>query len=133
MQASVAVRNAELAAIAATVGPAGVLVYYTGAAPANAAAARTGSILATLNLPTTPFAPPSGGVMGKNGTWEQPLATGAGAAGYYTIFASDGVTVCLQGPCGVTGGAAEMQLDNINIAVGTDVLVTAFALTAGNA
>lgn len=133
MQASVAVRNAELAAIAATIGPNGVLVYYTGAAPANAAAARTGSVLATLNLPTTVFGAPAAGVMAKNGTWEQPTATGAGVAGYYTIFASDGVTVCLQGACSVTGGASEMQLDNINLVVGQDVLVTGFTLTAGNA
>lgn len=70
LQFSVAVRNARLAAIETTVGAAPTIEIRTGAVPANCAAADTGTVLATLPLPSDWMGAPSAGVVDLLGTWE---------------------------------------------------------------
>ena len=55
LQYSVAVRNAQLDAVESTIGTAAVLKLYdlTAGAPADCAAAITGTVLATITLPAT--------------------------------------------------------------------------------
>lgn len=51
-QFSTAARNAALDAIETTAGTAPTLTIRTGSVPANCAAARAGTVLATLTLPS---------------------------------------------------------------------------------
>lgn len=51
IQYSVAANNARLDAIETTIGASAILKIRTGAVPANAAAADTGTVLATVSLP----------------------------------------------------------------------------------
>lgn len=65
------------------------------------------------------------------GTWQDTSADAAGTAGHFRIKA--GATCHIQGNITATGGGGDMTLDNTLIAVGQQVTVTAFTLTAGGA
>lgn len=133
IQLSVAVRNARLDAIEATIGTSAVLKIFTGAPPANCAAANSGTELASMSLPSDWMAAASSGSKAKSGTWEDTTGNGDGNAGHFRIYASDGTTCGLQGTITQTGGGGDMTLDNINIATNQDVVITAFSLTDANA
>lgn len=132
-QFSVAVRNAELEAIEAVIGASAIMEIRAGAKPANCAASRTGAVLATLALPADWLANASGGVKNMSGTWTDSSADATGAAGYFTIYASDGVTVGMQGDITVTGGGGALTVDSTSFTMGQSFTVTAFTMTAGNA
>lgn len=133
MQFSPLVRNAALDAIEAAIGTGAVLKIRTGSVPANTADADSGTVLATLVLPSDWLAPASGGSKGKSGTWEDPGADAAGDAAHFRLYANDGTTCHAQGTITATGGGGDMTLDNVNIAVGQQVTITSFILTAGGA
>jgi hypothetical protein len=135
MQKSVAVRNAQNDVIETTIGVSAVLKIRTGAAPASCAAADTGTVVTTMNLPADWMANSAAGVKGLLGTWQDSAADNASGGGtlHYRIYASDGVTCHLQGPVSLTGGGGELQLDNININQGQQVTVSAFNITASGA
>lgn len=132
VQLSVAVRNARLDAIETGIGASAVLKIRTGAQPVNCAAADTGTVIATLNLPADYMAAAASGSKAKSGTWEDLTADAAGTAGHWRLYASDGITCHAQGTCSITGGGGDMELDNTSIAVDQQVTVTAFTLTDGN-
>lgn len=132
LQFSAAVRNARLDQIESTIGTLPVLKIRTGAAPANCAAADSGTVLATLNLPSDWMAAASGGSKAMSGTWEDAAADAAGTAAHFRIYDSGG-TCQLQGTITATGGGGDMTLDNTSIAAGQDVRVTSFTITDGNA
>lgn len=133
MQESVAVRNARLDAIEATIGASAILEIRTGAAPANCAAASTGTLLASMSLPADWMAAAAGGSKAKNGTWEDAAANASGVAGHFRIFDSGGTVCGMQGSVTETGGGGDLTLDNTDIAVGQPVTISAFTITAGNA
>lgn len=133
IQFSVAVRNAELDAIETTISTSAVLKIRTGAAPADVATADSGTVLATLNLPSDWLAAASSGAKAKSGTWEDTSADATGTAAHFRVYASDGTTKHIQGTVTATGGGGDMTLDNTSIASGQDVVITGFTLTAGNA
>jgi hypothetical protein len=130
---STAVRNARGDAIEAQIGASAILKIRTGSAPANPAAADTGTVLATLNLPADYLLAASGGVKSKNGTWEDLSADADGTAGHFRIYASDGVTCHLQGTVSAIGGGGDMTLDNVVFAVTQEFKVVDFSITEGNA
>lgn len=132
LQLSVAVRNARLNAIEATIGASAILQILTGSVPANCAASSSGTVLATLNLPSTWLTSASGGTTSKSGTWQDLLADATGTAGYFRIFDSTGTVCGVQGTCTATNGGGDMTLDNTSIAVSQVVTVTSFSLTDGN-
>jgi hypothetical protein len=133
MQLSTTVRNARADAIESTIGTSAVLKIRTGAAPANCAAADSGSVLATLNLPSDWMAAASGGAKAKAGTWEDLTADATGTAGHFRVYDSGGSTCHIQGSCTATGGGGDMTLDNTSIAAGQAITVTGFTITEGNA
>ena len=133
LQLSVAVRNARLDAIETAVGATAVMKIKSGAAPASCAAADSGTVLATLTLPSDWLAAASSGSKAKSGTWQDASADAAGTAAHFRIYASDGTTCHLQGTVTITGGGGDLTLDNTNIAVGQQVTITGFTLTDGNA
>ncbi len=133
LQLSVAARNALLDAIETAIGASAILKIRTGAAPTDCAAADSGTVLATLNLPADWMAAASAGSKAKSGTWEDTSADAAGTAAHFRLYASDGTTCHMQGTVTATGGGGDMTLDNTSIAIGQTVTITGFTLTAPNA
>lgn len=133
LQYSTTVRNAKLDAVETAIGTSAVLKIRTGAQPANVAAADSGTVLATLSLPSDWMAAASGGTKVKSGTWEDTSADNTGTAAHFRIYASDGTTAHAQGSVTVTGGGGDMTVDNTSFSSGQAFSITGFTLTAGNA
>lgn len=129
LQYSTLVNNARLDAVESTTGATALLKIYTGAPPANCAAAASGTLLATLTLPADWMAAASGGVKAKAGVWS---GTGgaAGTAGYCRITDNAGTTTHVQGTAGI--GTGDFQFDNTSIQIAQSILVNTFQLTAAN-
>ena len=133
LQLSDAVRNARLDAIEASIGTGAVLKIRTGAPPANCAAADSGTVLATLTLPSDWMDAASGGSKALSGSWSDASADATGTAAHFRLYASDGTTCGLQGTVTATGGGGDMTVDNTSFASGQVFSVTSFTLTDGNA
>ncbi len=131
LQFSAAVRDAELDAIETAIGTSAVLKIRSGAAPANCATADSGTVLATLNLPSDWLAAASAGAKAKSGTWQDASVDASGTAAHFRIYASDGTTVHAQGTVGTSG--ADMIVDSVSLTAGQSFTVNTFSLTAGNA
>lgn len=132
LQFSTAYRNAMLDQFETTTGATAVLKLFTGAQPANCAAANTGTELVSMTLPADWLNAASGGTKTKLGTWTGNGLT-AGNAAHFRIYASDGTTCHGQGSVTATGGGGDMTVDNVSIAAAQVVTVTAATLTAGGA
>lgn len=136
IQYSTTLRNAQLDQVEIVTGATAKLRLYSGPAPANAAAASTGTMLVEITLPADYFNNASGGTKTKLGTWtgQGTVAAGTGTnAGYFRLFDNAGTTCHMQGTVGVTGSGADMTLDNTSIATNQVVNVNTFSITAGNA
>jgi hypothetical protein len=129
----VSVRNARLDAIETTIGTSAILKIRTGAPPSNCAAADSGTVLATLNLPSDYLDAASNGSKSKSGTWEDASADNTGTAGHYRLYASDGSTCHAQGTVTITGGGGDLQVDNTSFASGQAFRITSWTFTDGNA
>ncbi len=132
VQLSVAVRNARLDSIETTIGTSAVLKIRSGAQPASCATADSGTVLATLNLPTDWMAAASSGSKAILGTWQDLSADATGTAGHFRIYDSGGTVCGIQGSITATGGGGDMTLDNTSIASGQTVTITTFTLTDAN-
>lgn len=130
LQESVAVRNARLDAIETQIGLTAVLKIFSGAVPANCAAADPAGALIAITLPSDWMSAAASGVKAKLGTWSG-TASGTGTALSFRIYASDGTTCGMQGTVGQ--GSGDMSLDNTSVASGQTVTVSSFSITAGNA
>lgn len=130
LQFSTTVRNARLDAIETAISTAPTLEVRTGSPPANCAASDSGTVLATLTLPSDWLAAASGGSKAKSGTWEDLSADASGTAGHFRI--KQGSTCHIQGTCSATGGGGDMTFDNAVFAAGQSVTITSFTLTEGN-
>ena len=128
-----AARNARLDAIETAAGTSAVLRIRTGAPPANCGAARTGTVLATVNLPSDWMAAASGGTKALSGTWQDASADAAGTAGHFEIMNNALSTCHMQGTVTATGGGGDMTVNNVVFALGQQFDVTGFTLTDGNA
>ena len=133
IQYSTTVRNAQLDALETAIGTAAVLKIRTGAPPANVGTADSGTVLASMTLPSDWLAAASGGSKAKSGTWQDASADATGTAAHFRIYASDGTTAHIQGTVTATGGGGDLTLDNTSIASGQSVTISSFAITAGNA
>lgn len=131
IQFSTAVRNARLDAIETAVGTSAVLRIRTGAVPANVGTADSGTVLATLNLPSDWMAAASGGTKALAGTWQDASADGTGTAAHFRIYASDGTTAHIQGTVNTSG--ADLNVDSVSFTAGQQFTVTSFTLTEGGA
>lgn len=129
VQLSTAVRNARLDAIETTISTSPTLEIRTGAVPANCAAADSGTVLATLTLPSDWMAAASGGAKALSGTWQDTSADATGTAAHFRI--KQGATCHIQGTVGTTG--TDMIVDSVSFTAGQQFTVTAFTLSDGNA
>lgn len=100
LQYSVGVRNAQLDAVETTVGTSAILRIRSGSVPASCATADSGTVLATMNLPSDWMAAASSGSKSLSGTWQDTSADATGTAGHYRIYDSTGTTCHVQGTCG---------------------------------
>ena len=132
LQLSIAVCNARLDAIETQIGASAVLKIRTGAPPADCATADSGTVLATLSLPSDWMAAASSASKSKSGTWQDLTADATGTAGHFRIYASDGTTCGMQGTITATGGGGDMTLDNTSIATNQPVSVSSFTISDGN-
>jgi len=131
LQLSTTVRNARLDAIETAIGASAVMKIFTGSVPANCAAADSGTVIATLNLPSDWAAAASSGAKAKSGTWQDLSCDNSGTVGHFRLYASDGTTCHLQGTAGTSG--TDMIVDTAAPTAGQSFTVTSFTLTDGNA
>ena len=118
-------RNNQVSQIQTTIGASGTLKIFSGAEPANCAAADPSGLLATITLPAS-FLTSSAGVTTIAGSWTV-AASGTGTAATFRMY--DGSTVChVQG-----NTTTDLVLNNTSITAGQTVTVTSFTVTAGNA
>lgn len=132
LQLSIAVRNARLDAIEATIGVTPIMKIRSGAPPANCATAATGTVLATLNLPSDWMGAASSGAKALSGTWSDAAADAAGTAGWFEVLDSGGTNRGMQGTVTATGGGGDMEVDNTIFAAGQPFSVTSFTLNEPN-
>lgn len=133
LQFSTSVRNAILDAIESTAGTAVKVSIWSGALPANCAAANAGTKLVEWTLASDWSANASGGTKSLSST---PLVTtglAAGTAVHFRIHDNAGTTCHMQGTVTATGGGGDMTIDNTSIAVSQTVNITGFTLTAPGA
>jgi hypothetical protein len=131
VQLSVTVRNARLDAIETTISTAPTLEIRSGAQPANCAAADSGTLLASMTLPSNWMNDASGGTKTLAGTWQDLSADAAGTAAHFRI--KQGATCGMQGSVTATGGGGDIELSTVTIAgPGQSVTVTAFTWTDPN-
>lgn len=130
MQYSSVIYLARLDQVEVSAGASPLLRIFSGATPANCAAADSGTLLATLTLPSDWMNAASGTTKTLLGSWTANASAGAGATPTHFRLWNAGATVChVQGTCGI--GAGELQV-NGTITSGQAVTVTSFTLTAGN-
>lgn len=132
-QFSTPARNASLDAIETAIGAGAIMRLRTGAVPASCAAADSGTVVATLNLPADWMAAASGGSKAAAGSWQDASADAAGTVGHFRIYDSGGTVCHIQGTVTLTSGGGDMTLDNTNVQAGQQITVSAFTITAGGA
>ena len=133
IQLAVLTRDARLNAIETEVGTTPVLKMFTGAQPANCAAANSGTELFTETLPSDWMDAASSGTKALLGTWSAAAIGGGGTIAHFRLYASNGTTCKMQGSVTITGGGGDMTIDNPVVADDQVITVTAFTLTDGNA
>ena len=126
-------RNNILDGLETFIGTSAVLKIKTGAPPATCDTADSGTVLATLSLPSDWMAVAANGTKAKSGTWEDASADDTGTAAHWRIYASDGTTCHMQGSVTATGAGGDMTLDNTSIAAGQSITISSFTITAKNA
>lgn len=132
VQYSTAVNNGKLDAIETVIGTSAIMKIRSGAAPANCGTADSGTVLATLNLPSDWLAAASSASKAKSGTWQDTSADATGTAAHFRIYASDGTTCGMQGTVTATGGGGDLTVQNTSFASGQQVTVTSFTINAAN-
>lgn len=102
----------------------GTIEIRTGTQPADPDSAASGTLLATINLPT-PAMSVTGGVISKSGTWSGS-AVATNTAGWARMINS-GATRSLD--MSVAESAADLIIDDDAVVSGGVVTVTSFTLT----
>jgi hypothetical protein len=133
IQMSTTLRNSRCDAIETAVGTGGSIRIYSGAQPANCAAANSGTLLASYNLPSDWLTGAASGQKTINGgPWTDATADGTGTAGHFRLYSDTTGTTCVyQGSVGQ--GSGDLSLDNTSIVAGQQVSITAFTITEPHA
>jgi hypothetical protein len=133
IQYNATTRNAKLDAIETTNLTSCSMEIRTTAQPANCAAASTGALLCTINLPSDWMGAAAAGSKAKAGVWSA-TASGSGTAAHFRLYNSqatkDGTTCFMQGTIGQ--GSGDLSLDNTTIASSQTVTINTFTINDGN-
>lgn len=131
IQLRTAVRDTQLDDIEAAAGASAHLLIFSGAQPANCAAADPSGLLATIALPADWMAAASGGTKAKAGVWSAVASGGAGATPASWRIKETAETTCfMQGSAGI--GSGDLSFDG-TITAGQTITVNTFTLTGGGA
>lgn len=117
--------NATLDALTALFPAGSILEIRSGAAP-GAENTATGTLLASITLPATPWNAAASGAATKNGTWQDASADGTGTAAHFRLKNS-GDTHRIEGTVGQ--GSGDLSLDNTSINATQVVTISTFQLT----
>lgn len=130
IQYSATIYLAQLDQVESSAGATAKLYIFSGSAPANCAAADSGTLLATLTLPSDWMAAASGTTKVKAGSWTGTASAGSGATPtHFRIKDNAGTTVHVQGTAGV--GSGDLNLDG-TITSGQTITISTFTLNAAN-
>jgi hypothetical protein len=107
----------------------GPIKIYSGPQPANANTATGGSntLLATLTFGATAFGAPTAGVLTAN-TITSGTAGASGTATFARVFKSDGTTVVMDLPVGISATFA-LVLNTVSITMGDSVGIVSLTYT----
>ena len=132
-QTSVAVGNAQLDAYESAIGPSAVVKIFSGAEPANCAAADPAGLLVTIQCPVDWMNDAAARSKTLLGTWSG-VASASGTAASFRQYKSDGTTCGGQGSVTFTGSGGDMTIDAVGAAIttGNTVTVTTFTIGGGN-
>lgn len=120
----------DMAAEVVTAAGGGTLKIFSGAVPANCAAADPSGPLVSDTLPT-PALTNTAGTLSKAGTWAF-TGDAAGTAASFRLYTS-GAVCFAQGSVTATGGGGDMTIDNTSIAVGQAGEVLTVSIVVGGA
>jgi len=129
IQYSTTHRTNSMTQLNTDIGVNALIKIYSGAAPANVAAAATGTLLVTLTGNATAFGSASAGAL-TAGAITSGVAAATGAAGYFRIATSGGTDV-VQGTVNTSG--ADITINNTSIASGQTVSASSLVITATGA
>ena len=132
IQFNASARNAILQAIETEVRGSAVVEFRTGAQPASAGVADSGTLLATMQLPADYLAAASGGSSDKSGTWSTTVSA-AGVPGYFRMKNSAANVSYVQGAITSTAGAGDLKFDAVDWVSGQTVTINTWTFVAGNA
>jgi hypothetical protein len=132
IQLGTTLRNNMMGQYESTIGTSPKLQLRSGAAPANCAAADSGTLLAEITLPSDWLTAPSAGAVALSGSWAGTGAA-AGTVAHYRLKDSAGTTCHEQGTVTATGGGGDLTVDNTSIASGQAVSVTSWTRTQSGA
>lgn len=126
LRKNTAIRNAQVNLLG-DMFDAGTLEIYTGTQPADPNSAASGSLLATIVIPSPAFGAPSVGVVTKSGTWSV-VATGTGTAGYARFISADTLQTMDVVVTNIPGGN-DLLINTLDIVIGNTVSVISLSLT----
>lgn len=133
-QFSDAARNAALDAIETAAGASAIMRLRSGAPPANCAAPRTGTVLATMNLPADWMSNAAGGVKALLGSWQDAAADASGEVGHFEIVNNAGAVCHMQGLCSAPWQASKAYVIGSTVhANGNVYRATAAGTSSGTA
>lgn len=114
MQLSVAAANARLNQIDTVInGP--TIQLYTGAPPANCAAAATGDLITEISAVPNWLKDAAGGVKEmRDDIYVSNYSMEPGVIGHFRVLGLDGLCH-MQGTCSLPGGGGDMILSNTNV------------------
>ena len=133
IQLGTTLRNNMLDQVESTTGTSAILTIRTGAQPANCGTANSGTVLATLTLPSDWMNAASGGTKTLLGTWQDASSDNTGTAAHFRIHDSGGTVCHMQGSITAPGGGGDMELTTTSLVATQPFSITTFTLTAGNA
>lgn len=128
LNVSTTLRNAWMDSILTVAGNGALLRLRTGAKPANAAAARSGTVLVSIDLGSSWLGAASSAVATLSGT-PSGTAAATGTIGHWEIMKSDTTTCVLQGTITTEG----VTVDTTTVSsTGQTIRVTSGTFTAGS-
>lgn len=122
--------NAALDALVAAVGNAGVLRLCSGTRPTHVADPITGSVLAEFVL-GAPFAPAASGGVLLPTLPSATTATATGTVSHYRVLQNGGTTAVFDGDISGIGSGADMEINDVDIAIGASVEVANWQIADG--
>jgi len=132
IQLAVSTRNARLDAIETDLGTAPLLKIRSGSAPADCATADSGTVLASLTLPSDWANAASSGSKTLLGTWSDTSADATGTAAHFRLYTS-GAVCKMQNTVTATSSGGDLTLNSTSITAAQTVTITTFTLTDANA